>query len=399
MTTKAFSLACVAAILLLVGGVGLFNLVVDPYWYFRAVEIVGFNQIKQHASGNERLVKPALVNRLRPEAIILGNSVAEIGLPPTHRGFTNNGTLSSYNLALPGASWNEIYCLAMFTMRQTGVKRLVIGISEVETGEREEACPPDASFGRADFGKLLFSRSAIAASRETLRQQHLPEVMTREGLWHFHRFDNELNNDEQVAAVIAQQFRDRKCLVVPTQESKFDPARLQKKPVPLHEGASLRALIRLARTKQVELVLVFNPAHVLMSEIHRACEGAESKWDAIWRVVSIVDQEGDPLRTQVWNFGVYVPLNAEPPRNGMPKRDRLWQDMLHFNVPVGGLAFDAIYLGQPGYGERVTVGNFEEIVARRESERAQFLQDNPWIREELDLFARQVAAPPSKLPH
>ena len=190
MTTKVFSLTCVALILLLVGAVGLFNWIVDPYWYFRAVEIVGFNQIKKHAAGNERLVKPALVGKLRPEAIILGNSVAEIGLPPTHRGLTNNGTLSSYNLALPGASWNEIYCLAMFAMRQTAVKRLVIGISGAGTGEREEACPPDASFSRPDYGKLLFSRSAFAASRETLRQQHRPAVMTREGLWHFHRYDN-----------------------------------------------------------------------------------------------------------------------------------------------------------------------------------------------------------------
>lgn len=161
----------------------------------------------------------------------------------------------------------------------------------------------------------------------------------------------------------------------------------------------MRTLIRLARTKQVELVFVFYPTHVLMNEIHRACQGAESKWDAIWRVVSIVDQEGDPLRTQVWDFAVYVPLNAEPPRNSKPKRDRLWQEMLHFNEQVGSTALDAIYLSNPQYGDRVTVGNFDEVVARREAERSHFLLENPWVRQELDLVARQVAALPAKPRH
>src|SRR4249919_2549563 len=103
MSTKGFSLAFIALTLAILAVVGLFNRIVDPYWYFREVEIVGFNHVKPHAVGNERLVKPALVNKLSPDVVILGNSVAEIGLPPTHRGVTNGGALSAYNLALPGA--------------------------------------------------------------------------------------------------------------------------------------------------------------------------------------------------------------------------------------------------------------------------------------------------------
>src|ERR1700750_593032 len=103
MSTRAFSIACVIAVLILTGAVGLFNWVVDPYGYFRDVEIVGFNYNKPKAAGNERLVKPALAARLKPEAVIVGGSVAEIGLPPTHRGFTKEGTLVPLNLAMPRA--------------------------------------------------------------------------------------------------------------------------------------------------------------------------------------------------------------------------------------------------------------------------------------------------------
>ena len=105
MSTKGFSLAFIAVTLAILAVVGLFNRIVDPYWYFREVEIVGFNHVKPHAVGNERLVKPALVNKLSPDVIILGNSVAEIGLPPTHRGLTNDGTLKCVQ---PGAAGSEL---------------------------------------------------------------------------------------------------------------------------------------------------------------------------------------------------------------------------------------------------------------------------------------------------
>jgi hypothetical protein len=392
MSTKTFSLRCTVAILLLVAGVGLFNGIVDPYWYFREVDVIGFNHIKTHATGNERLVKPALVSKIRPDAIILGNSVAEIGLPPTHRGFTNNGKLKSYNLALPGASWNEVNCLAMFVMRWTDVKRLIIGSSGEGTGEREEACPSDTSFARPDYGKLLFSRSAVFASRETMRQQNRAADMTSEGLWLFHRNDDGQKADEEMAAVLKKAL----CKLVPTGEVRLDRTRLQTAAVSAHEGASLRALIRLARIRHVELVFVFYPTHVLMSEAHRACQSAEAHWNALWRLVSIVDQEGDPLRTQVWDFSGYVSMNAERFLDSKPTHEPLWREVLHFNEPVGAAALDAIYLGDPNYGDRVTAGNFEDLVARREAERSQFLRDNPWVRQEIDTIARQVADSPAK---
>lgn len=387
MSTKGFSLAFIAVTLAILAVVGLFNRIVDPYWYFREVEIVGFNHVKPHAVGNERLVKPALVNKLSPDVIILGNSVAEIGLPPTHRGLTNDGTLSGYNLALPGASWTEVYCLAMFVMRQTAVKRLIIGTAGEILGEVTEACPTDAALSRPDYAKLLFSRTAITASRETLQRQNSPEVMTREGLWYFHRFDNYAKSDEEMIAVI----RKHSCQVAPGRETKFDPARLSKEPVSAREGANLRELIRLARSRRIELVFLFYPTHVLMSEFHRSCYGAESQWNEIWRVVSIVQEEDAGSQVQVWDFSSYVPLNAERVFDGRPGRDRLWQEILHFNEKVGGAAMDSIYFGNSGYGDRVTVRNFDDLVARREADRNRFLIENPWLRQDLDVIARRLA--------
>src|SRR5450755_3666664 len=85
MDFRKFSVASLALILALVGAVGAFNRVIDPYGYFRDVEIAGINADKTRAPGNERLVKPALMRKLAPQAMIVGSSFAEVGLPPLHR--------------------------------------------------------------------------------------------------------------------------------------------------------------------------------------------------------------------------------------------------------------------------------------------------------------------------
>ena len=96
-------------------------------------------------------------------------------------------------------------------------------------------------------------------------------------------------------------------------------------------------------------------------------------------------------------------INGERVHAGKAARDRLWQDSIHFNEEVGGAAFDAIYSGRPGYGARVTVENFDELIVRREDERRQFLADNPWLPEELDEIVRRArsldgAVTPMKAP-
>ena len=69
---------------LLLGLTAAFTRVVDPFWYFRDVEIDGFNAIKTKFRRFERNVKPAVFAAEQPEAVILGSSFAEIGFDPLH---------------------------------------------------------------------------------------------------------------------------------------------------------------------------------------------------------------------------------------------------------------------------------------------------------------------------
>jgi hypothetical protein len=390
MSPRKFTLACVGATLVLVGAVGAFNRIVDPYWYFRDFEVAGINRDKPHAPGNERLVKPALLARLEPEAVIVGSSFAEIGLPALHPGFTRNGQLSSFNLGTPLASWSEVYCLAMFALRQPQVKRVVVAVSGIDSA----GCPDDNELTRVDYGKLLFSRSAFDASRDTLRQQGRPTAMTREGMWTYGRYVQLLQADDEVTGNFALELASALCPNVLEEPRAMDPARIDHTPPVPGTAAGLRNLIRQALENKVELVLLFYPTHVLFNEIVRRCQSPEAHWVWLWNAVSIAREEaGDqPQLIQVWDFFGYGPLNAERMHAGKPMRDRLWQDFGHFNEEVGTAAFNAIYLGTEGYGTRVTVNNFDQLVARTEYERRAFLATNPWVTPELVELVRRARA-------
>ena len=388
MTPRNFSLACIALIVAVIGVVGAFNLFVDPFWYFREFEIAGINRDKPRAPGNERLVKLALMNRLKPEAVIVGSSFVEVGLPPLHPGFTRNGQLTSFNLGMPAARWSDVYCQAMFALRQPQVKRLVVGVSGVDS----PPCPSDDELSRVDYGKLLFSRTAFDASRDTLKQQGSPSAMTREGLWSYGRYDEQLQGDDQVVGNFALEFAGALCATAQDEPRPFDAARIDRAPPAPGQAAGLRNLIRLALRNKVELVLLFYPTHVLFNEIERRCHSPEAHWSWLWQAVSLAKEEaGDRSQLiQVWDFFGYGPFNTERMHAGKPMRDRQWQDFGHFNVEIGMAAFDAIYLGRTGYGTRVTVDNFDELVARTEEERRAFLAANPWVGPELDELVKRT---------
>ena len=108
MTTQQFVTRFFFVSLLLLVMIGLFNRIVDPFWYYRDIEIKGFNAIKPKFRRYERHIKPVLLMREQPEAIILGSSYAEIGFDPTSPFFTDHGRLKAMNFALAGAFWDRV---------------------------------------------------------------------------------------------------------------------------------------------------------------------------------------------------------------------------------------------------------------------------------------------------
>ncbi len=390
MSPKRYTLALLVVLLLLLASVGLFNRVVDPFWYFRDIEIRGFNLDKPRFPRNERLVKSALVSWLRADAIILGSSYAEVGLPATHAGFTDGGRLKPYNLSVSGGAWPEIYCYALFALELPGLKRLVLGASDGAAA----SCAGYKSLGDADYAKLLFSQNALSASWETLQRQDGKPRVTAEGMWYFKRYEEKIRGDEDIAVNFANELRSHLCKS-PQQDRGFDVRLVNRARPPADaSNAGLRAIVRLALEKKVRLILLGYPKHVLHYEMERRCGELERRWSELWKIVSLVEEEAgaDSPLVEVWDFYGYREINAERVRAAIPMAKRLWQDAGHFNHEVGGVAFDSIFAGGAAspsrYGRKVSTREFDRLIEESESERRVFLSAHAWVQRELDELTR-----------
>lgn len=386
MSPRRYTLSLLAALLLLLAAAGAFNRIVDPFWYFRDIEVRGFNLDKPRFPRNERLVKSALAAKLRPDAVILGSSYAEVGLPATHGGFTEGGRLKSYNLSVSGGAWPEIHCYAMFALGRPGLKRMVLGVS----GTADAPCTAYADLGKADYAKLLFSQNAVSASWETLRRQDGKPRVTGEGMWYFKRYDEKIRNDADVAANFANEMRSHLCKS-PQRDRGFDAGRIARAMPPADASTEgLRKIVRAAVQKKIQLILLNYPKHVFHYEMERRCGMLEARWGDLWAIAAIVEAEagpGSPL-VEVWDFFAYRDINGERLRSGTPMAQRLWQDSGHFNHEVGSAAMDMIFSTPPGavngYGRKVSTRDFDRLVDAGERERADFLQKHAWVLQELD---------------
>ena len=390
MNPKRYTIALLALLLLLLATVGGFNRIVDPFWYFRDVEVRGFNLDKPRFPRNERLVKSALLQKLRPEAVILGNSYTEVGLPATHAGFTDGGKLKPYNLSVSGGAWPEIYCYAQFALAQPGLKRMVLGVS----GSIAPSCSAHANLGEIDFAKLLFSQNALSASWETLRRQDGKPRVTAEGMWYFKRYEEKIRNDGDVVVNFVGELRSHLCKS-PQLDRGFEASRVSRiKPSADASNAGLRAIVRRALEKNVRLILLVYPKHALHYEMERQCGELERRWSELWNIVSLVEEEAGPESAliEVWDFYGYREINAERVRAGIPMAQRLWQDAGHFNHEVGAVALDTIFpaghASPSRYGRSVSTREFERYIEDSENERRAFLAAHDWVRQELDELVR-----------
>jgi hypothetical protein len=389
MSLKRYSLALLILLMTMLAMVGIANRVVDPFWYFRDVEVQGFNLDKPRFPRNERLVKSALVKKIRPQALILGSSYAEVGFPALHAGFTDGGKLRPYNFALSGAPWPEVYCYTLYALAQPDVQRLVLPVSDTTA----HGCSAYPDLGNPDYARLLFSKNAFSASWETLRKQDGKPRVTREGLWYFKRYEEKIRNDADITRNFAEEMRARFCKQ-PQPERTLDASRLERAAVADDaETAGLRNIVRSALARKVRLVLVHYPKHVLHYELERRCGRSEARWNELRKLAAVVDQEakGSPL-VELWDFHTYRDVSAERVHSGKPMPDRSWQDSGHFNHAVGAIAFDSIFSGGHAYGHKVVLQDFDRLIDETERERREFLQRNPWVREELFELARLAGA-------
>lgn len=383
MSPKQFAVRFVIGIFALLALVGLFNRIVDPFWYYRDIEIKGFNAVKTKFVLYERHVKPALLMRDKPEAIILGSSFSEIGFDPTNQLFTDHDRLKTMNFALSGAQWDMVQCEFEFAVSHAPIKRALVGFTPGNLPLAD--CAKDfASIGQISTMQLLFSDIALQASMNTIRdQKDRTASHTREGRYiNAHRdaaADNRFREFLLQRVKEYQRLNENVLCLKSMGEADSQPVLASGKPLDL---SGLQRMIRTAREHGIELVLHAYPSHAYLQELVRQCGEPEAAWQAMKQIPNLLAAEtAMGARVRAYQFYGYNDVTVE----SIGKTEaRYWHDPMHFSVDMGDLMLSDMFGGNsPGWGRQLASTSIDTDYQEFLHGRAEYLQLHPEFHAEM----------------
>jgi hypothetical protein len=386
VSARHYTLWLFVLIALALAAVTTFNRVIDPFWYYRDIEITGINAVKPRFARFARQVKPALLARERPDAIVLGSSFAEIGFDPLDTAFTSDGRLRGYNFAFAGAGWELEQCAFDYALRHSRIKRAVLGIS---TGALPKAdCGKVWQGMGANATELLLSTNALNNSIRTLIEQRRARPShTREGRYLYTR-------DVPGAASRFREFfqRDGRSQLRCTTQQLAAPRQLTANAISATTDldlAGLRAVIRNAGKHGAEVAFVVYPRHALSLELEFACGDPRARWGQLAVIAQAVADEAPDGNASVWVFDGYDALRGE---RVVGREPMFWQDPEHFNHELGARMLATIYGREQGFGSRVVPDNIDALYRQLLAQRERFLANTDWFYGDLRALAAPVPA-------
>ncbi|MDD5409969.1 MAG: hypothetical protein PHF31_00910 [Methylobacter sp.] len=386
MTNKQFTIRFIYISLLLLVLIGLFNRIIDPFWYYRDIEIAGINATKLAYQNYERQIKPALLMRDQPEAIILGSSYAEIGFDPNNKFFTNDGHLKGMNLALARVSDDEVQCNFEFAVAHAHIKRAVIGFHPA--GMAEADCKKFAKLGQINEIEFLLSMSSLRDSINTIKKQkNAKPTHTRDGQYFFMR-DNPGVNIRFGEDFERYKKKNPNCVKASDRPFDYVPANTV-------DLSGLRKMIRIAKEHNIELVLFAYPRHAYSLELDNQCGDQNTNWRAMKQIANLIEAEAKPDQVRAWQFYSYNELTTEP----IGTSAKYWQDSRHFNFEMGNMMLADMFgenANGPKLGRPITTNSIEADFRDFLRGRTEYLQHHPEFHAEIQKLQHICSDPTSK---
>jgi hypothetical protein len=381
---KSYSQILLAATALLLLATAAFNWAVDPFQYFGAPRIAGFNSVKTRLRFFERELKPVAVKMLQPEAVIFGSSIADIGFEPLHPDLTRNGRAKSYNFGFIGSIWKENFCALEYTLANTNVQRIVLGIYGDPMPD-EDCRPKHAAMNENRLAQMLVSPQALQHSFETLRRQDpsKPFAHTPEGRYLFFR------NDPRVEMRSQYYFKESLAGKAGCSEDRLRRSLDEPEAAPVFADSTPFDLSGLARIleqvsgRDIQLRMVLYPRHVVDMEAAYLCGEALDRWLAMYRIALFIEQHppAPPASVELWDFQNYGPPFDEPLDSGVLT---YWQDVIHFNTELGDRMLDDLFSAGKdaagsvtGFGYRVDTATLAARYHWLAEQRRAFLRAHP----------------------
>ncbi len=393
--------AVAAALLILVSG---FNILVDPFAMYRAMEIPGFNISKPSIYRRMRLYKAFEIKRVKPQTVIVGSSRTHVGLRCSHQALSRLAG-PCYNLAFDGATTKEIYFYLRHAHAIRPLQHVILGL------DRYHATSAPA-FTRSDYDPLLLYSpemprwlnvmtadvrllthfDTLRASIHTLRSQDDPAP-------HWFASDGQRLGDiffRQVEPTFIQDGPRAYFDAIDRQEvqDQFGPIPTKqqpKSPVDLEESALayIRRIVEFCRSQQIDLRIFITPTHVHQSEISVALWGEPSLESGKRALVQLLTEDAarfpDRPLISLMDFNGYSPITTEPlPPIGSRKEMRFYWDSSHFKEIVGDYILDRLFAVRtagrpvpPDFGILLNAKTLDTALAREREARMEYLRKFP----------------------
>ena len=344
---RRFGITLACATLALVALVAAFNYVIDPYAVFGSPSVVGLNAVKPRPDVMIADIKFIVGTRLHPNALILGNSRADVGFDPENPTFERHG-MRAYNAAVPGSGLG--YSLDAFRRfaGTTDIRFAIVGLDFLdflhspEAGTRSAPKPDDSGWSVARTRLLaLFSTTALADSIRTLliQREANPAVLRLDGFNPMLDY-REIATTEGYAALFRQRAQET-ARSLAKQPHNLDAGGRRMSP----SYSELRSLLQIAKDKGTDLQLVIYPYHLLLLLQYEAA----GLWPLFeqWKedVAAIVDEaRRQGAQVALWDFSCPSALTAEAvPSDGDRKSTMRWYwEAGHFKKELGDLVLERV---------------------------------------------------------
>ncbi len=323
--------------------IAVLNRVIDPFWFYQDIELEGINIIKPKYSGVERYIKPQILLRDQPQAIILGNSYSEIGFNPDNTIFTNHGKLESYNFAFAASDWARTQCYLEYALKHALIKRAVIGIfsEPLPIIDCEGQLPEIEEFSEI---KLLLSFNALRSSISTLSKQHKAPTHASNGMLFFNRGKAGVKQRFNQFLTHGNTLKEN-CNYMDILNTNNYSVQMQQQ---LPESSNinldgLERIMRIADEQNVELKFYIYPAHAHKMELDIICGSYIHTWRNLAAIAELIDKTS--YKAEVWAFFGFNKYTTEQISNNNPK---YWQDPMHFNYELGDLLYELMFQNKLG---------------------------------------------------
>lgn len=413
MKAKTFfytALACPLALLL---AVGLFNWLVNPILLFDSPAINGFNIKKSQWFYAQFLTKPYAVRRRKPDGLILGTSRSGFTLDPSHSGWAG---YNSYNYSLAGTTMMVQWHSFMHANSIRPVKRVLLGLDlymfnacKDQYAEKpirdylERLHNTETGNSRAyprrflqDYADALLSADITRKSWRTVNSQTPPKEQPlhaeQNGLWH--NGVPAQRSQRQLFRVIERQYIGSDWFPAP--HNCFALQRNGRK----QQLEYLEKLLRLTRSQNTEVVLIFSPFHARLAEAMRIV-GIWSEFEQLKRdVVELVEtlaREDGATPNPIWDFSGNNLVNNEavPAPKDRDTRMKWYLDGTHGTAALGTLVQDTLAADSQlvaNFGQRLQSSSLEAWLAATNLEAKRYRATHRSDVEEISKAAAKFEA-------